>query len=280
MNFWNPLEDAQEFIREWFNQLATDMVNGGIELVGDVITSPFDLSERFPRTDDLILGMQGIAGTMLLIFLYQRLLGAMYSETVESDDVNYAKIIGDTAISAGLIASAPILANKISVAITGITTWVADFNVEYQTAEDFFMAFSPQSELTAVGLHMLCLFVIWGLAFLGLAISGGIRVALFGIGVIISPIVMAAYPVNPGIVKQFFVSMIAVIMTQPFQMVCLLVGMGVASYGGFWGLLVSMAFLGIGIFGTVYLKNIIIPAGVGSGASGAAKLILYKMVRR
>lgn len=34
MNFWNPLEQAQEVIREWFNQLATDMVNGGMELVG------------------------------------------------------------------------------------------------------------------------------------------------------------------------------------------------------------------------------------------------------
>lgn len=280
MNFWNPLEQAQEVIREWFNQLATDMVNGGMELVGDVITSPFDLSERFPRTDDLILGMQGIAGTMLLIFLYQRILQAMYSETVESDDVNYAKIIGDTVIAAGLIASSPILANKISAAIADITTWVADFNIEYQSSEDFFMSFSGGTELAAMGLHMLLLFVVWGFAWMGLAISGGIRVALFGIGVIISPIVMAVYPVNPGIVKQFFVSMIAVIMTQPFQMICLLVGMGVASYGGFWGLLVSTAFFGIGVFGTVYLKNIIIPAGVGSGMSGAAKMIIYKMARR
>lgn len=245
-----------------------------------MITSPFDLSERFPRTDDLILGMQGIAGTMLLIFLYQRILQAMYSETVESDDVNYAKIIGDTVIAAGLIASSPILANKISAAIADITTWVADFNIEYQSSEDFFMSFSGGTELAAMGLHMLLLFVVWGFAWMGLAISGGIRVALFGIGVIISPIVMAVYPVNPGIVKQFFVSMIAVIMTQPFQMICLLVGMGVASYGGFWGLLVSTAFFGIGVFGTVYLKNIIIPAGVGSGMSGAAKMIIYKMARR
>ncbi|WP_082231927.1 hypothetical protein [Halobacillus massiliensis] len=280
MNFWNPLEDAQEFIREWLNQLATDMVNGGIELVGDVITSPFDLSERFPQVDDLILGMQGIAGTMLMIFLYQRILQAMYSETVESEDVNYAKILGDTAIAAGLIASSPLLAQKISVAIADITKWVADFNIEYQSADDFFMSFSAGTEVAAIGLHMLLLFIVWGFAWMGLAISGGIRVALFGIGVIISPLVMAAYPINPGIVKQFFVSMIAVIMTQPFQMVCLLVGMGVASYGGFWGLLVSTAFFGIGIFGTVYLKNIIIPAGVSSGASGAAKMILYKLVRR
>jgi len=276
----NPIETAQEFIRDWLNELTTDTINGATDLVGDVITSPFDLAERFPMVNDLISGMQWIGGAMLVLFFYQRLMQAMYAETVESDDVNYANIVGNTALGAGFIYSAPLLADKIQTAVADITSWVASFKLEYQTGEDFLTAFNPGVELAAMGLHMVIMSVIFALAFIGLAIAGGIRYALFYVGIIISPLVMATYPLNPGIAKNFFKAMLAIILTQPFQMLCLLLGLGVASYGGFWGLLVSTCFFGIGMFGTGYLKQFIVPVGVSSASTGALKMLALKMARR
>ena len=41
-DFWNVDEKVSDWIRKELNQWATDMVNGGIDLISDVITSPID----------------------------------------------------------------------------------------------------------------------------------------------------------------------------------------------------------------------------------------------
>lgn len=275
-----PGEQIAEFIRDWLNQLGTDLVTGGMELIGDVITAPIDLSERVPNFNEFIIGTQVIGGLMLTLFLYQKVLGAMYNQTIDAEEVSYAKIIGDTAIGAGLIYSLPLLANRFGMIAAQLTDWVSEFAIEIEVGSDLFGTFLPgPGDLVAVGLHMILLFVVWGAAFLLLAISGGVRVAIFALGVIISPLVMAAYPVNPGLVRNFLMSLVAIILAQPYQMLCLSLGMGVAAMGGFWGLLGSLAFICLGIW-PPFLKNLISSTGVSTGTTGAAKMALYKIMRR
>ncbi len=48
-DFWNVDEKVSDWLRKEINQWATDMVNGGIDLISDVITSPIDLSEKVPN---------------------------------------------------------------------------------------------------------------------------------------------------------------------------------------------------------------------------------------
>ena len=277
-DFWNVDEKVSDWIRKELNQWATDMVNGGIDLISDVITSPIDLSEKVPNFEPIMAGTQVIAGMMLVLFLYQRVLGAMYNQTIDAEEVNYAKIIGEIAIAAGLIYSFPILANRFAVIAAELTTWVAGFELEFLAGDELFNLFSLDAAVET-GVHLLLLFLLWGVAFIGLAIAGGIRVVMFALGMIISPMVMAAYPVNPGLVKQFCMSMLAVVITQPYQMLCLSLGMGVAAMGGFWGLLGSLAFLCLGIY-PVFIKSIFNSTGVGSMAGDTLKMYIYKIVRR
>ena len=277
---WDIGEKMNEWLRNFFNDMATDITNKCITWAGDVITNPINFTEQIPNFDSLLLGFQAIGGLTLLIHLYQKVMSEMFNEAVGVDEVNWAKIIGSTLISAGMIYSFPVLVDQIGVVVAELTNWVSVYKVEFKAADQIFQSFAPgPDEIITSSFFMILLCLVWSIALLGLTIAGGVYAALKGLCILISPLIMAAIVVNPSLAKQFCMKLLSYMLMQPYQMLCLYLAMAIASIGGIWGMLGSLSFLCFGVFPPI-MKTLVSSVGVGSTTGNAAKMIMIKMLRR
>lgn len=282
MNFWNPIENAKEAFKEFLAQIASDFAGAAVDFVGDYITQPTDLSEKIPHFDSLIVGAQAIGGSVCLIFLYKRLLTAMRDMSTEEDNPNFAEIIGSTAVSAGLIASLPLFVERFLLPISNqIVKWIGNFPIDFEVVDAGLLEeMAPGTGLATAAFHVLFVAVIWGLGFFGLALAGMLRIAHLTIALIVGPIIMATYTNRSGILQTYFTELIAIVFTQPLHMLCYALVIWLTSTGSFESMLLSLAFIVVGIAGPSVIKRYIHSTGTAGAATGAGKFILYRAMMR
>ncbi|GAA3316161.1 hypothetical protein GCM10020331_012580 [Ectobacillus funiculus] len=100
LTFFDPVGTAEEIIRSVLDAWASDLITSGFKYMSQYIATPTDFSQ-IPHFDDLMLGTQVIGSSLVILFLYLRLLSAYRDLVTEESEVNYAEIVGSAAISMG-----------------------------------------------------------------------------------------------------------------------------------------------------------------------------------
>lgn len=281
MNPFDPVESFKTGIREWLDGIASDFATAAVEFAAKYISQPTNLADQIPYFNELVIGAQTIGGTLCLIFFYKRLLTAMRDMATEEDDPNYAEIVGSAAISAGLIASLPLFIKSFLIPISNqMVMWIASFPVDFDLAGDIIGFISPEQGLATAALHVLFMAVIWAIGFFVLTIAAMLRLAHLTIAVIIGCIVMAAHTNRAGVLKTYFTELIAIIFTQPLHMLIYAIVVWLGAKGTFESLLLSLAFIIVGIMGPHVIKQYIHTTGVAGGATGAGRFAAYKFMFR
>ncbi|KON67367.1 hypothetical protein AKG34_21345 [Peribacillus butanolivorans] len=278
--FLNPLESAMEIIRGFLDAVASDFITSGMKYMSKYISAPTDFN-KIPHFDELMLGTQAIGSTLVIVFLYLRLLGAYRDLVTEENDVNYSEIIGSSAIAMGMVWSfKPFLTKFIFPIVNELIQWIGAFKIDVTTSGQILDKVSPSGGLAMAGLHILFMAVVYGLGVFVLSIAGMIRFAHLTIAMICGPILMATYANRSGIWKSYLMSLTAVIFTQVIHMLAFALVVWTAAVGTFEMLMVSFAFTVAGITGPFVLKQWLVPSGVGGGALSIGRLLSMKLAFR
>lgn len=279
-NFFDPVGTAEEIIRSVLDAWASDLITSGFKYMSQYIANPTDFSQ-IPHFDDLMLGTQVIGSSLVILFLYLRLLSAYRDLVTEESEVNYAEIVGSAAISMGLVWSfRPFMTMFIFPITNQFITWIGAFEIDVNLAGKSLASISPEGGLATAALHILFMALLFGLGTFIMSIAGMLRFAHVTIAMIAGPIFMATYANRSGMFKSFLLSLAAVVFTQIIHMLCFALVVWTAAKGSFEMLMMSFAFTIIGTTGPFVLKQWLFSSGTSGGAAGVSRMVAFKLLLR
>jgi hypothetical protein len=278
--FWNPVESAQEIIRGFLEDFASDFITAGMKYMSQYIATPTDFS-KIPHFNELMTGTQVIGSSLVILFLYLRLLSAYRDLATGEDDPNYAEIVGSAAIAMGLVWSfKPFMTKFIYPIVNQLITWIGSFSIDVNSAGKILDSISPEGGLATAALHIIFMAVMFGLGTFVLSIAGMLRFAHLTIAMIAGPIMMATYANRSGMYKSFLMSLAAVVFTQVIHMLTFALVIWTAAKGTFEMMMLSFCFTIIGAAGPFVLKQWLFNSGVAGSTAGAGKFAAYKLMFR
>lgn len=278
MPWWDVKETVSEALRTVLADIATDLTSAGMKYVTKYVASPLEL-EEIPYFNEFVTGAKAIGGSLVILFLYLRLLQAMRDMATGEDDPNFAEILGSAAISMGFVMSFDIVIQKyILPIINQIVKWLGGFDIDVDLAGDILTKISPDGGLTTAALHILFIACVFGIGAFTLTIASFIQLAHACIAVIAGPIIMASHTNRSGVFKAYLTELGAILFTKIIHVLTFVLVMATAAKGTFEMLLLSFAFMIIGAMGPHVLRAYLVNSGVAGGSTAAGKFAVYKVM--
>ncbi|PET71259.1 hypothetical protein CN514_07630 [Bacillus sp. AFS001701] len=276
MNFLDPVDSAMEIIRNFMSDVASDFITSGMKYMSEYVANPTNFN-KIPHFDELMIGTQAIGSSVAVVFFYLRLLNAYKDLVTEESDVNYSEIIGNFVITLVMVWSFKPFLTKFIFPITNeLIEWIGAFNVDVNAAGQVVDKISPSAGLATASLHILFVVLVFGIGCLVFSIASMIRFAHLVIAMIAGPIFMATYANKSGVFKSFLMSLTAVIFTQVIHMLSFALIVWTASVGTFEMLMLSLAFIIVGICGPHVIKQWLFSSGIGGASAGIGRMAMMR----
>ena len=276
--WWNVKETVSEALRTVLSDIAEDLISSGMKYLTEYISSPIDL-EEIPFFKEFVIGAKAIGASLVILFLYIRLLQAMRDMATGEDDPNFAEIIGSSAISMGFVFSFDIVIKKYIIPIINeVVEWLGGFKIEVNLAKSVLDGIAPGAGLDTAAIHILFIAVIFGIGAFVLTIAAFLTTAHAFIAVIVGPVVMASHTNRSGAFKSYLTELGAVLFTKIIHVITFILVLATASKGTFEMLLLSFAFMCVGAMGPHVLRIYLLNSGVAAGSTSTARFAAYKVM--
>lgn len=280
MPFWDIKETVSEALRTLLSDISTDLIQSGLKYLTKYIANPVELDE-IPFYDTLTLYAQSFGSSLVILFLYLRIMGALKDTATGEGEPNYAGILGAAAISMGLVWSFPYAINHYAIPIINeIIGWIGLLEVETDLSNKVLTSIAPEAGLATAALHMLFMGVVFGIGAFILVIAAFINTAHLFIAVVCGPVLMASQTNQSGVFKSYLMELGAVLFTKAIHVLTFVLVVATAGKGTFESLLLSLAFLVAGAMGPFVLRSWLANSGVASGASSVGRMAMYKLVMK
>lgn len=278
MGFWNVKETVSEALRTVLSDIAEDLIRSGMEYLTKFIASPINL-EEIPHYNDFLIGAKAIGASLVILFLYIRLLQAMRDMATGEDDPNFAEIIGSSAISMGFVFSFDIVVTKYIIPmINQVVEWLGGFDIEVDLAGEVLNQIAPGAGLDTAAIHMLLIAIIFGIGAFVLTIASFLQTAHAFIAVIMGPVVMASHTNRSAVFKSYLTELGAVLFTKIIHVITFILVIATASKGNFEMLFLSFAFMVVGAMGPHVLRTFLLNSGTAAGTTATGKFAAYKVM--
>lgn len=271
--------DVGEQLREMLGDIISSLVQSGMQFAAKYISNPTNLN-KIPFLNDLITGSQLLGNLLVALFFYKRVLEAMRNDVTEEETVNWAEIIGSTAISLGLVNVTPFMVKKYLIPISNeVLLWLSKFPINVHIPGNKIIdIFAPGGSIAMVALDILLMLLVWSVGIVALGIASMIRYGQLALLIIAGPIVAASYVNRSEVYKTYWVELVSVTFTQCIHMLMFLLIMSTVVKGSFEYLLMSFGFMVVAITGPAAFKQVLHSSGTKRGMGMAAQFAVYRVM--
>lgn len=280
---WN-LFDIQKMIgdayRGLLSSVATDLVNSGMQYVSEYIANPIQLSD-IPLFDQFMTASQYLALSLVIVFLYLRILQALRDIATGEDSPNFAEIIGSSAISIGFVFSFPYFMNHYMIPIVNqVVVWLGGdgASIKVNLAGEAINQVLPGNGAETANFHFLLIGLVFGIGAFALVISSYVVMAHLYVGMIMGPIFMSSYTNRGTVFRTFLTNFGAILFTKIIHVLLFKVIIATLAMNSFPMLLLSVVFIFVAAMGPHVLRIYMINTGIAQGAQAVGRFAMYKVM--